>query len=1522
MAPLAEAFIRLRPDTSRFKAEAEREIGTINVDVDLNTKDALLEIAALQKAVHGLGRSVDIDLDIDAAVGKIATLQTDLASLSGTSVTVDVDTATAQASLTAVQTAADALDGRTINVKVDLDGVAAAIADLATVQAAADALDRSTVSIRVNVNNTALSLRRLAAVTAAASAASALTVNIHVSVTGNLQALLAIATVASAARALGAMNPTVNIGTGGAHGGMRLLIAAIQIFGSVAVPIIATVAAGLASLAGMAIAAGAGIGVGILALSGVAGAVKALSAAHTEAAKSGAAMALQDRQLAAGAEQVRSAVASLANTRASAASATRRAAQQVADAERGLASAQREALRAQQDITRAREEAKDALEDLASQVKNNAIDIRQAVLDEAEARANLAKSSGGERVQAQITYDRARQHLDDLTVRQGRLREEQQASAKAGIEGSTQVRAATERAQQATERVAAAERALADARSAAAEQQRQAAFSIAQAQQAVAAAQRQVADATAAGSTAMETLRQKMDALSPTGRRFAEFLFGLKETFLDLRRAAETGMLTGLQAGIQAVLVFRAPLLDFIRRVAEGLGLIAQRALEALTSERWRPFFSFINSSAVPTMIELAKATGNIALAFANMIVAFAPMQRQMSGGLVDLTKRFADWSQTLQTNRSFQNFLDFVITRGPVVLATIGDLVDALVRIGIAAAPVGDVVLAAFRALAAVINAIPLGVLTVLVTAIAALKIAGMVVPALIALRAGIAAVASGAVTATAAMTNFKNFLGGPWMIAVTIAIAGLALLAAQSAKNKAEIDRLRTAYNSYANALKDGFTAETTANAAAILRQESGLRGLVSTMNQLNVSQETLVRGLNGDRDARNQVVDALNRQIAEEKRLQREARGSSDADTVASAAHKRRAEELERMRIAFAKTNTANREANDLSAMSINLSAQLISGMQIVSDTFLQAGTTADRYRSAIAALTTTSEKAAGKFVTLAALSAKIGESQLSAVEKSELFNSILRSIGDSITTSGPKFDALAGVFTAIATSSLSARDKVNLLKQAMDQMFGAAISQTEAVETLARTQQQLRVQLDSNKFGFDLNSASALKHRDAVLANRDALEAALLAAREKYLQDIANGVAESVARAEHEKTTKTILGQIDPLNRNSFAVQDLTNRYGAIPPFKKTEVTVPGLEKAIFEMVTAHAIQIGLSFGWNESQIASEIDFLTKMIAGKAGTVAMFKASGGLIPGFSPHPKADNIPAWLTAREFVQPVSAVDYYGVGVMEAMRLRKIPREAFGQYATGGFVGQRNYGDLTRWPVTMPVHAFMPVTVAELWRQWHAAQAASAGPGGAGPGFLPWPRSPGAQRGDTGVWRSILNFVRSSGIPYNFGNAYRPGDPLWHGSGRAIDFMGYNQDALAQLFMARQSSVLELIHRTNARDYGITRGQQRAFPTQWPLHRNHLHIAMGGGGLVDALLDARSFDTGGLWQPNTFGFNGSGGVETVRNQRQEGRLEALLMAVIEGQARIVAAIERVAPGVGRELHGTASGMWQAARAR
>lgn len=187
----------------------------------------------------------------------------------------------------------------------------------------------------------------------------------------------------------------------------------------------------------------------------------------------------------------------------------------------------------------------------------------------------------------------------------------------------------------------------------------------------------------------------------------------------------------------------------------------------------------------------------------------------------------------------------------------------------------------------------------------------------------------------------------------------------------------------------------------------------------------------------------------------------------------------------------------------------------------------------------------------------------------------------------------------------------------------------------------------------------------------------------------------------------------------------------------------------------------------------------------------------------------------------------------------------------------------------------------------------------------GLGPGFGTWPASPGAQRGDSGVWRTIVALIMGTGpLSGSFGNAYRPGDPLWHGSGRAVDWMGYNQDALATLLSLLRP--LELIHRTNRRDYAYTRGLNRGSFSSGLMqaHRNHIHIAMSGGGLL-----AKVFDGGGVWKPGEVGVN--------TGNRNE-------LVVPEGMKVSLSdeTIERFGQALARVLMGSAAGTLQLGRTR
>lgn len=67
----------------------------------------------------------------------------------------------------------------------------------------------------------------------------------------------------------------------------------------------------------------------------------------------------------------------------------------------------------------------------------------------------------------------------------------------------------------------------------------------------------------------------------------------------------------------------------------------------------------------------------------------------------------------------------------------------------------------------------------------------------------------------------------------------------------------------------------------------------------------------------------------------------------------------------------------------------------------------------------------------------------------------------------------------------------------------------------------------------------------------------------------------------------------------------------------------------------------------------------------------------RAYGGSIPGHSPHDRADNILAWLTAGEHVMQLPAVRYYGRAFLDDINHMRLPKYAFGGAVGGSAVSR-----------------------------------------------------------------------------------------------------------------------------------------------------------------------------------------------------------------------------------------------------
>jgi hypothetical protein len=224
----------------------------------------------------------------------------------------------------------------------------------------------------------------------------------------------------------------------------------------------------------------------------------------------------------------------------------------------------------------------------------------------------------------------------------------------------------------------------------------------------------------------LEKLNEAMAKIGPDGAQFVRFLDSVGPAFADLANTARGEMFPGVEDGIRTFVEDLLPRLKVVvGEVAGAMGDLAREAGEGLSGPKFERFFEFLRTDAQPLLMDMGRTVGNFATGFANLVVAFGPLTEKFSKGLLRMSRSFAEWSSNLDSNASFQSFLEYIEEVTPRVLALFEALVDATVAIVTAAAPVGEVMLPAFTGLLRVIESLagtPLGPIFIAAAAAASL--------------------------------------------------------------------------------------------------------------------------------------------------------------------------------------------------------------------------------------------------------------------------------------------------------------------------------------------------------------------------------------------------------------------------------------------------------------------------------------------------------------------------------------------------------------------------------------------------------------------------------------------------------------------------------------------------------------------------------------------------------------------------------------------------------------------------------
>lgn len=287
--------------------------------------------------------------------------------------------------------------------------------------------------------------------------------------------------------------------------------------------------------------------------------------------------------------------------------------------------------------------------------------------------------------------------------------------------------------------------------------------------------------------------------MTPEVREFTNELQALGASWKAFGEAAGTDTLPVASRALQILGNALEPLPGVIKELAPSFNGWMHGIENFIRGDGYRGFLGFIMTEGPPALDNLGRLIGNLTTGIGGLLRSFTPFGQDFLRVLTEGSERFSDWANQLGQTSGFRSFIDYVNDRGPELVSTLGAVIDSLIDVGVALAPLAGPTLAVVKVFAEMVSAV-----ADLAPGLVQLGLAALVVGrTLVGLSEFILTLGVRMTRLKAAFATVQGVLVGPWGIAVAAAVTALGLLAVGHAEAKQRSDDLKASLDQTTGAI-----------------------------------------------------------------------------------------------------------------------------------------------------------------------------------------------------------------------------------------------------------------------------------------------------------------------------------------------------------------------------------------------------------------------------------------------------------------------------------------------------------------------------------------------------------------------------------------------------------------------------------------------------------------------------------------------------------------------------------------------